>query len=72
MLSETEKQDRARALADVRQREKTERLEHQVAWLKSTIVSILVLANRGVDSGDIRDICQHALDKQMKFEKQSV
>jgi len=44
-------------------------LEQQVAWLKSTVVSILVLANRGVDSGDIRDICQHALDKQMKFEK---
>lgn len=43
-------------------------LEQQVAWLKSTIVSILVLATRGVDSGDIRDICQHALDKQMKIE----
>ena len=44
-------------------------LEQQVAWLKSTIVSILVLADRGVDSNDIRSICQHALDKQMKFEK---
>lgn len=46
-----------------------QKLEKQVAWLKSTVVSILVLANRGVDSGDIRDICQHALDKQMKLEK---
>lgn len=69
MLSEAEKQDRAKALADARQREKIERLEQQVAWLKSTIVSILVLANRGVDSGDIRDICQSTLYKQMKFEK---
>ena len=44
-------------------------LEQQVAWLKSTVVSILVLSSKGVSTNDIRDICQNALDKQMQLEK---